>query len=128
MIGLDTNVLIRYITADDAEQFQRAEQLIEQQSTKFYINHIVLCELVWVLNRAYHYNKTTIVLVLEKILNTEQLVIEEQQIVQQAIDTFKISKADFADCLIGIKNQQRNCQTTVSFDFNTSQLTFFTLL
>lgn len=95
MIGLDTNVLIRYITADDAEQFKRAEQLIEQQSTKFYINHIVLCELVWVLNRAYHYDKMTIIWVLEKILNTEQWVTEEQQIVQQAIDTFKTSKADF---------------------------------
>ncbi len=85
MIGLDTNVLIRYLTADNAEQFQRAAQLIEQLGTKFYINHIVLCELVWVLNRAYHYDKATIILVLEKITNTEQWVIEEQQIVQQAI-------------------------------------------
>ena len=60
MIGLDTNVLVRYITQDDSRQSEVANHLIEtrcSRSNPGHIGQIVLCELVWVLRRAYGYDK-----------------------------------------------------------------------
>ena len=74
MIGVDTNVLVRYIVQDDIEQSKDATRFIEKRissSNPGFINQIVLCELVWVLKRAYGYEKTIIFEVLEKILQTK---------------------------------------------------------
>jgi predicted nucleic acid-binding protein len=80
MIGLDTNVLVRYLVQDDPGQSRKATQVIAKQCTRDdpgFINRIVLCELVWVLESAYGYSKDTIVAVLEKLLRTSQLKIED---------------------------------------------------
>ena len=64
MIGVDTNVLVRYIVQDDVEQSKIASRFIEgliSSSKPGFVNQIVLCELVWVLKRAYHYDKTIII-------------------------------------------------------------------
>jgi predicted nucleic acid-binding protein len=69
MIGIDTNVLVRHLVQDDLRQARAATQVITQRCTRDdpgFINRIVLCELVWVLESAYGYPKVTIVAVLEK--------------------------------------------------------------
>ena len=79
MIGLDTNVLVRHLVQDDPAQSHAATQVITKRCTRDepgFINRIVLCELVWVLESAYGYSKDTIVVVLDKILRTSQLKIE----------------------------------------------------
>ena len=78
MIGLDTNVLVRYLVQDDPGQSRKATQVIAKRCTRDdpgFVNRIVLCELVWVLESAYGYSKDTIVAVLEKLLRTSQLKI-----------------------------------------------------
>jgi predicted nucleic-acid-binding protein len=115
MIGLDTNVLVRYLTQDDPSQSALANQLIEQtlaEEKKLFINHIVLCELVWVLTRAYDYPKFTVIEVIEKILLAHQFEIEDKSSVLEALNDFKTSRADFADCLIGVKNRNAGCEKT----------------
>jgi len=129
--GLDTNVLVRYLTQDDLSQSVQANQLIEQtlaEGNHFFISLIVLCELVWVLMRAYHYPKSEVISVLEKMLLARQFEIEDKNAVRQALNDFKNSRADFADCLIGIKNSQLGCKTTLSFDKGTQSLETFTFL
>ena len=119
MIGIDTNVIVRYIVQDDAKQAKAATKLIEHSCSKDnpgYINHIVLCEIVWVLRRNYKLDKQSICQVIEQIMRTDRLVIEDIQLVWKALEAFKETKADFADCLLGQRNLQAGCQYTATLD------------
>lgn len=128
MIGLDTNVLVRYLVQDDLSQARKATQVITKQCTSEdpgFINRIVLCELVWVLESAYGYSKDTILGVLEKLLRTSQLKIEDIQSSWTAFRMYQRGKADFADCLMGATNRLSGCDTTVTFDHAASKLEGF---
>ncbi len=108
MRALDTNVLIRYLVQDDARQAKAATLYIEKHCTRAhpaFINRIVLCELVWVLESAYRYEKTHIANVLEKILQTSQFLIEDVEAAWQALESYKKLKVDYADALIGKINK-----------------------
>ena len=128
MIGLDTNVLVRHLVQDDPGQSRKATQLITKHCTRDdpgFINRIVLCELVWVLESAYGYPKDTIVVVLDKLLRTSQLKIEDVQAAWSALRIYQKGKADFADCLIGITNRIGGCERTVTFYQPASKLEGF---
>jgi predicted nucleic-acid-binding protein len=119
MIGIDTNVIIRYIVQDDPEQAKVATKLIEQSCSldnPGYINHIVLCEIVWVLRRNYKLDKQSICQVIEQIMRTDKLMIEDIQLVRKALETFKETKADFAGCLLSQRNLQAGCRYTATLD------------
>ncbi|THJ10933.1 MAG: type II toxin-antitoxin system VapC family toxin [Nitrospira sp. CG24C] len=111
--------LVRYLAQDDPGQSRKAIQVISKQCTRDdpgFINRIALCELVWVLESAYGYSKDTIVAVLEKLLRTSQLKIEDVQAAWTAFRMYQKGKADFADCLMGTTNRLGRCETTVTFD------------
>lgn len=119
MIGLDTNVLVRYLVQDDPEQAEQAKRVIEQAAAEnipIFINQIVICELLWVLSYSYDYSKDALIDLLQKMLSIKQFEIEEREIVWTAFGIYKKSKADFADCLLGIKNHRAGCSTTMTFD------------
>jgi len=119
MIGIDTNVMVRYIVQDDPQQAKAASKLIEHacnSDNPGYINHIVLCEIVWVLKRNYKLDKAIICQVIEQIMRTDRLMIEDIQLVWRALETYKDTKADFADCLLGQKNLKAGCQYTATLD------------
>jgi len=81
VIGLDTNVLVRYLTQDDAKQFQEASALmlgLEKQQRKAYLSTVTLCETVWVLARAYKIDRAEIVGMFAKLLDTSLFVIEDK--------------------------------------------------
>jgi predicted nucleic-acid-binding protein len=131
MIGLDTNVLVRHLVQDDPSQSRKATQVITKQCTRDdpgFINRVVLCELVWVLESAYGFSKDTIVPVLEKLLRTSQLKIENVQAAWTAFRMYQKGKADFADCLLGAINRIGGCEWTVTFDQPASKLEGFQLL
>ena len=131
MIGLDTNVLVRHLVQDDLSQSRKATQAITKQCTRDnpgFINRIVLCELIWVLESAYGYPKDTIVAVLEKLLRTSQLKIEDAQSAWTAFRMYQKGKADYADCLLGATNRTAGCERTVTFDQPASKLEGFQLL
>jgi predicted nucleic-acid-binding protein len=119
MKGVDTNVLVRYITRDDPGQERAAFRFLDSaraRSEPVLVNVIVLCELAWALGRAYEYSKADVARVIGQVLTTEQLVVEDADLVWLALADFKASKADFADCLIGRKNLQLGCDATATFD------------
>jgi predicted nucleic-acid-binding protein len=131
MIGLDTHVLVRHLVQDDPRQSRKATQVITKQCRRDdpgFINRVVLCELVWVLESAYGYSKDTIVPVLEKLLRTSQLKIEDVQAAWTAFRMYQKGKADFADCLLGATNRIGGCEWTVTFDQPASKLEGFQLL
>lgn len=64
MIGIDTNILVRYVTGDEEVQSKKADDFLKQyigQSASIFINNIVICELIWVLEKGYRYRKNQIV-------------------------------------------------------------------
>jgi predicted nucleic-acid-binding protein len=131
MIGLDTNILIRFIVQDDPEQSSRANAFIEAYitlDTPGYINPIVLCETVWVLKRAYNYDKMVIMQVLRQILNTRELVVEQSDAARQALEAYSAGEADFSDYYLGAMNRMAGCQRTVTFDRAAGQHPDFDLL
>ncbi len=116
MIGLDTNVLVRYLTCDNESQWQQSSQLIESGQLCFIAN-IVLCELVWVLRGTpYKFNKDEILNALEMMLQSAVFQFENRSAVYQALQRAKQGRGDFSDYLIGAIAQQAGCQETVSFD------------
>ncbi|MGB3193508.1 MAG: type II toxin-antitoxin system VapC family toxin [Limnoraphis sp.] len=116
MIGVDTNILVRYLTRDDEQQWQQAVAVIKQNQPCFVAN-IVLCELVWVLRgRNYGFGKDEIINTLEAMLHSSVFEFESRSIVYQALQRYKQGRADFSDYLIGAIASQAGCTETVSFD------------
>jgi predicted nucleic-acid-binding protein len=119
MIGLDTNVLVRYLTSDDPGQFARAAAFIEaaaRRGERFVVNSAVLCELVWVLAAAYDYSRQEIADALDRIFATAQFEIERLDEARQALGDFRTTRADFSDALIGRINRALGAEYTATFD------------
>ena len=119
MIGLDTNVLVRYLTHDDAAQYAKAAACIDaaaNRDERFVVNTAVLCELVWVLGTAYDYSRDDIAGALEQIFATAEFEIERLDDARRALRDFRTTKADFSDALIGRINQSLGAEHTVTFD------------
>jgi predicted nucleic-acid-binding protein len=119
MIGLDTNILVRYLTQDDPVQARKATRRIEEGlagGETFFISGIVLCELVWVLEDVYDYPRRTIAEVLEKVLRTGQFAFEDKELAWQALADYQGGKGDFSDYLIGRTAHQGGCDHTITFD------------
>ncbi|WP_200892406.1 PIN domain-containing protein [Aliterella atlantica] len=116
MIGLDTNVLVRYITRDNEQQWQKAVEIIESGQQCFIAN-IVLCELVWVLRgKPYQFSKDEILKTLEVMMQSADLKYENRTAVYQALQHTKQGRGDFSDYLIGTVARQLGCQEIVTFD------------
>ena len=95
-----------------------ASRLIDGLSseTPGFIGTVVMVELVWVLQACYHSKRDEIAQILEKLLRSKELVIEETELAWKALNRFCSSRADFADCLIGLAAQAQSCDQTVTFD------------
>jgi predicted nucleic-acid-binding protein len=118
MIGLDTNVLVRYLTLDDARQTPLAVDLLDSLSADSpgFISLIVVVELVWVLESSYDFGKDRIIETLDAMLRSHELVVERTDAVRQALRRFAASRAGFADCLIERCCHEAECRYTVTFD------------
>ena len=118
MIGLDTNVLVRYLTQDDPDQAARAGRIIEActKEEPGLVSLVVLCELVWVLRGAYGYEKRLVIEVLEQIMLTSQLQVEGEDIARLSLKAFRQGPADFADYVIIFSNRAGGSGITYSFD------------
>ncbi len=119
MIGLDTNVLVRYIAQDDKLQSARAEKLIERECSvdnPGFISLVTLADLVWVSESCYGASKPEVVALLRRILGTKQLVVQQAETVWKALRLFEVGKADFADYLVERIANAEGCASTVTFD------------
>jgi predicted nucleic-acid-binding protein len=124
MIGLDTSVLVRYLTHDDPTQTAAAMRVMNSLSfdSPGFLSLIVIAELVWVLAISYRFPKKEIEQVLETLLRSKELVIERGEIVSQALRAFSAGRADFADYLIERCAHAAECQFTVTFDQKASMV------
>jgi predicted nucleic-acid-binding protein len=131
MIGLDTNLLVRYLTKADPTQFNKAKALIDATAAagdRFVINSAVLCELVWVLRTTYEYSREEIAGAVEYILTIAEFDVERPDETRLALREFQSTKADFSDALIGRINQSLGANHTATFDRNLKGLDTFRVL
>lgn len=122
MIGLDTNVLARYLAQDDVAQAALATRLIETKLSTHqpgFISVVVIAELCWVLSRLYSASMDELIEMLEDLLNTPQFQVERREVVQAAIRRFKTGskrKTGVVDALIAQIAESEGCTHTVTFD------------
>lgn len=130
MIGLDTNVLVRYIMQDDAKQAAKATTLIESLSAAApgFITLVSVVELVWVLSSCYDLNRSQIAQALDVILRSKQLVVDQAEHVVRALRAFSAGSADFADCLIERMAASAGCAQTMTFDSAAAKTAGMTLI
>lgn len=123
MIGLDTNVIVRYITQDDPDQSRRATRLIERldERNPGYISLVVLCELHWVLRRAYKVTRDDTASVIRRLLSAKELVLQEADAVRRALDRLT-ADSDFADVLISELGMLAGCDHTATLDKRASRI------
>ncbi len=131
MIGLDTNVLVRHIVQDNKEEARAASGLIASRCSADdpgVVSLVVLCELVWVLDRGYEYDRGTIATVLRQLLSVEDLLVDRSELAWQALHLYENGKADFADYLIGLSHRDRGAEVTCTFDRRASGCDLFELI
>jgi len=119
VIGLDTNVLVRYLTQDDPAQARRANAVVAEASSsgqRLYLTVVVLCELVWVLRGAYELDRPAVATTLERILATVQFEIEHKDVMYDALADYQAGAGDFADYVIGRRGREAGCDHTATFD------------
>jgi len=123
MIGLDTNVLVRYIMQDDAKQSALATKLIEglSEDAPGFITLVSVIELTWVLESAFALNRSQIVEVFQRIMSVDVFKLDRVGVIASALRSYGNGKADFADCLIERLSAQAGCDRTMTFDRNAAK-------
>jgi predicted nucleic-acid-binding protein len=130
MIGLDTNVLIRYLAQDDPAQSARATEIIERRlsgKNLGFVSVVAMAETVWVLDRAYGLSDEDLVAAIERTLQADVLVVESEQEVFAAMIALKEGRGSFSDALIGALGAAAGCSATVTFDRKALRLPEFEL-
>jgi predicted nucleic-acid-binding protein len=130
MIGLDTNILVRYLTQDDAIQSAKAREIVERRLTEEkpgFVSIVVMIEIVWVLERAYGLTPHEIVGAVERILQTDVLVVDNEQEVFTAMIALKDGRGSFADAVIAALGARIGCSCTLTFDRKALRLPGFEL-
>lgn len=124
MIGIDTNVLVRYIAQDDAAQSRRATSFIEKQCSAAepgFVGAVALVEVVWVSESSYRATREEVADIVRRILSIKQLVVQDAETAWKALRLFESSKADFADCLVALGAIEAGCKSVVTFDKQASK-------
>ena len=119
MIGLDTNIIVRYLTQDDPVQSPKATQIMERRLTESrpgFISLVTMAEVAWVLERTYHRSSREIAQAMEAMLQADSLFIQNEQEVFTTIVALKSGQGSFADALIAALGQWAGCASTLTFD------------
>ena len=128
MLGLDTNVLVRFLVRDHEAQFERSRRLIKREvgtREKVLISLLVLLETEWVLRSRYGLQKNQRVDVISGLLDATELELEDEPSIEEALHVWRKSVADFADCLIAARHRRLGCRATVTFDAGALKLPGF---
>jgi predicted nucleic-acid-binding protein len=119
MIGLHTNVLVRYLVQDDPAQSARATEIIERRlsdENPGFISVVAMAEMAWVLERAYGLSDKEVIAAIERTLQADVLVVDCEQQVFAAMTALKEVRGSFADALIGALGTAAGCSATLTFD------------
>lgn len=118
MVGIDANVLVRYIVRDDAAQAAKADSLLQRLTSADpgYVTIVALTELIWVLRRSYRLSRSEVAVALEPLLLSQTIRVQHEAAVLPALNALRRGTADFADAVIAALGEQAGCSTTYTFD------------
>ena len=128
MLGVDTNVLVRFLVRDDEAQFEKARKLIKRElaaGRSVFVSHLVVMETEWVLRSRYGLPKPLMIEAISGLLDAADVQFEDEPAVEEALFIWKDATADFADCLISAKNRRLGCRATATFDTKAAKLPWF---
>ena len=128
MLGIDTNVLVRFLVRDDESQFEKARKLIKREiaaGRRVFVSQLVLLETEWVLRSRYSLSKIEIIAAISGLLDATDVQFEDEPAIEAALFVWRDSVADFADCLIGARNKRLGCRATATFDVRAAKLAGF---
>jgi len=119
MIAIDTNVLVRFLTGDDARQAARARRLFERavgSSTSIFVSDIVLCEVVWVMSFSYKVGRRDVASSLRQLLHARHMTFFAPDALARALDRFVAGRGDFSDYLVAEHARAAGCSAVATFD------------
>lgn len=124
MPALDTNILVRYLIADDKKQFEEAKKFIEDSiaSEALFIPLSVTVELEWVLRSLYEVKKANIVNTYNRLLEAREIEFQDESAIEIALSLYSDNNADFADCLHIASAQTHGRIPLVTFDRKASRV------
>ena len=131
MIAADTNLLVRHLTHDDAEQAEKVRELFDTAGLReepILIGHIVLCEVAWVLRAVYGFDKPQISLALQALLDDGVFHIQDRPLIEEALALYKRHAGQFSDHLLAAVAKHEGASTTYTFDKTVGKFPNFTLL
>lgn len=131
MLGIDTNVLVRYFAQDDARQSPLATRFIEHTLSAAEPGHVSLvslAEFVWVMRTVYRNSVPDISQALLLLLDDKRFVVQQASAAWAALDAYRVQGVDFADALIAALDRAAGCTATVTFDRNAARISGVTLL
>ena len=130
MIGLDTNILIRFLTQDDVRQSPIANRILEERITKDdpgFVSVVTMVEIAWVLESQFELSRAEVAALIDGLLRIETIVVQHRNLVLRALDQVRVGQADFADALTGALCAEAGCDVTLTFDRRASRLKGFEL-
>ena len=130
MIGLDTNIIVRYFAQDDPIHSRKATEIIERRLTEDhpgFISLVTMVETVWVLDRIYELSDEEIASTVERMLQADSFFIQNEQEVFTAMVALRSGQGSFADALIGALGAWAGCDSTLTFDKRAARLKGFEL-
>jgi len=128
MLGIDTNVLVRFLVRDHETQFSRAQRLIRRAvagGEDVFVSLLVLLETEWVLRSRYALRKAEIMVTISGLLDAAELRFEDEAAIEETLFAWEHSDAEFADCLIGARNRRLGCRASATFDAKAMGLPYF---
>lgn len=128
MLGVDTNVLVRFLVRDDEAQFEKARKLIKREVAsghRVFVSQLVLLETEWVLRSRFSLPKSQIIEAISGLLDATDVRFQDESAIEEALFIWKENNADFADCLIGAQNRRLGCRATATFDVKAARLPGF---
>jgi predicted nucleic-acid-binding protein len=131
MKALDTNIIVRFLVADDAHQAERVYRLFkkaEKDKERFFVSLPVILETLWVLDSVYEYTPSAIVEAMKGLLLLNVLEVESVPVVREWLETAQTSKADLSDLLIGSIAKHKGCSSVLTFDKKAARHTLFEAL
>ena len=119
MIGLDSNILVRYFVQDDPVQSRRAAEILERELTDSdpgFVSLVAIAETAWVLGRVYDFTDGEIAAAIERVMQTDRLVVQSEQEVFTATVALRDGRGSFGDALIAAMGARAGCSHTLTFD------------
>jgi predicted nucleic-acid-binding protein len=119
VIGLDTNILLRFIVKDDAAQFELVSNFIRKlrdEGKTMYITDVVLSEIIWTLRTGYKYKKSALLRALQGMTDTADLIFESEDLIESVISAYQKGRGDFTDYLIAERCYAAGCESLATFD------------